>query len=120
MFKLSLLQVKAALYVARTEISAPRIVKLTAESVTFRWKDRSDGGSEKLLTIPGIEFVRRYLRHVLPHGLRSIRYYGFLHPAAVRQRERLPSGLGMAEPSPKVKLPPQQFNCPDCQTPLSL
>jgi hypothetical protein len=33
------------------------------------------------------EFVKRYLRHVLPSGLRSIRYYGFCHPAAkVKQR----------------------------------
>ena len=29
------------------------------------------------MTLTGSEFVRRYLRHVLPSGLRSIRYYGF-------------------------------------------
>ena len=35
------------------------------------------------------EFVKRYLRHVLPRGLRSIRSYGFCHPAARVKRLRI-------------------------------
>lgn len=33
--------------------------------------------------------MRRYLRHALPKGLRSIRYHGFHHPAAKKNRERV-------------------------------
>jgi len=103
------------LYVARTAIADSRIVEVTTENVTFRWKDRTNGGMERLLRIPGVEFVRRYLRHVLPHGLRSIRYYGFCHPAAIRQREKLRSGLGMTSQPPRIVAPPHDFSCSQCQ-----
>jgi hypothetical protein len=73
-------------YVARTAITDARIVELTENSLTFRWKDRSNGNRPETLTLPGVEFVRRYLRHVLPAGLRSIRYYGFCHPTAKASR----------------------------------
>jgi hypothetical protein len=41
-----------------------------------------------------VEFVARYLRHVLPRGLRSIRYYGFCHPAARAKRLRVQTHAG--------------------------
>ena len=46
--------------------------------VTFRWKDRS---SETWQTerIPGVEFLRRFLQHVLPRGFHRCRYYGLWH-----------------------------------------
>ena len=47
------------------------------------------------MSIPAVEFVERYLRHVLPRGLRSIRHYGFCHPAAKRKRERIGVHSGM-------------------------
>jgi len=106
-------------YVARTAIADSRIVKVTKDSVTFRWKDRAGGGGEKLQTISGIEFVRRYLRHVLPSGLRAIRYYGFCHPAAVKIREKLRSGLGMAPLSSNNKVPAiKEYQCPQCHVAL--
>ncbi len=37
----------------------------------------------------GVEFVARYLRHVLRAGMRAIRRYGFCHPAAKVKRERV-------------------------------
>ena len=84
----------------------------------FRWKDRSDGSRTKLMTLPGIEFVRRYLRHVLPRGLRSIRYYWFCHPTARANRLRirlhtgLPVDLGAA---PSVPAPANHApTCPCC------
>ncbi|HXJ58175.1 MAG TPA: transposase [Verrucomicrobiae bacterium] len=76
-------------YVARTAISSARIQEVTSKSVSFRWKNRAAGGRQETLTVPGVEFVRRFLRHVLPRGLRSIRYYGFCHPAAKANRLRV-------------------------------
>ena len=76
-------------YVTRTAIGDSRIVALTESHVTFRWKDRANANQQKTETIPGDEFVRRYLRHVLPRGLRAIRYFGFCHPAAKLKRERV-------------------------------
>lgn len=92
-------------YVARTAITNARMAAVDQNAVTFRWKDRSDHNQTKILTLPGVEFVGRYLRHVLPIGLRSIRYYGFCHPAAKarRMRVQLHSGrtvqFGATEPA---------------------
>ena len=83
-------------YVARTAINDARIVEVNDHSVTFRWKDRADHNRTKIDTIPGVEFVKRYLRHVLPKGLRSIRYYGFCHPSAKASRMRVQFHTGMA------------------------
>jgi hypothetical protein len=63
--------------------------------VTFTWKDRDNNDLIRTETIPGTEFVRRYLLHVLPRGMRSIRYYGFCHPAAKRNRERIRLHTGL-------------------------
>ena len=76
-------------YVSRTAIGDSRILEINDETVRFSWKDRSDGDKLKQLSLPGTEFVRRYLRHVLPKGLRSIRYFGFCHPAAKKNRSKI-------------------------------
>jgi hypothetical protein len=75
-------------YVARTAIRDERIVAVDEHTVTFRWKHRDQNRIETS-TLTGIEFVRRYLRHVLPRGLRSVRYYGFCHPRAKTKRLRV-------------------------------
>ena len=33
---------------------------------------------EKITSLAGVEFVRRFLQHVLPRGFQRIRYYGLL------------------------------------------
>jgi hypothetical protein len=52
--------------------------------VTLRIKDYRDGNRLKTLCLPGEEFVRRFLLHVLPKGLMRVRHFGFL---ANRRRE---------------------------------
>jgi hypothetical protein len=81
-------------YVARTAIGDARMVRITEETVTFRWKNRDAGNRTELCTLQGVEFVERYLRHVLPRGLRSIRYYGFCHPSAKVKRLRVQCHAG--------------------------
>jgi hypothetical protein len=117
-------------YVARTAIHDRRLVSVTSQAVTFRWKDRAHQNRTRLLTLPGVEFVRRYLRHVLPTGLRSVRYYGFCHPAAKASRLRVqlhsgkPMDLGLAvlaSHAPSHELPePSAPLCPQCGQPMKL
>lgn len=83
-------------YVARTAINDSRLVNVTDHSMTFHWKNRDQGNRRETSTIPGVEFVARYLRQVLPRGLRSIRYYGFAHPAAKANRMRIQFHTGLA------------------------
>jgi hypothetical protein len=109
------------LYVARTAICDARLLKVCDHAVTFRWKNR-DRNLRESLTLPGVEFVRRYLRHVLPRGLRSIRYYGFCHPAAKANRLRVQLHSGLVADwgalPPLDAAPPVTHRCPHCGGPL--
>ena len=46
--------------------------------LAFRWKDYAHGGRPGLMRLAAIEFLRRFLLHVLPSGFMKIRHYGFL------------------------------------------
>ncbi len=109
-------------YVCRTAIGDSRILSITDTHVTFSWRDRANGNAPKTETLTGGEFVNRYLRHVLPRGLRAIRYFGFCHPAAKAKRERIafhtgrPLHIGaLAKPPEK---PPHVVTCPCCGEPM--
>ena len=48
------------------------------DTVTYYVKDYREEGKWKELTIPGVEFVRRFLMHVPPKRVVRIRHYGLL------------------------------------------
>ena len=90
-----------ARYTHRVAISNHRIRSLTDSRVTFSYRDRADHGRTKRMTLPADEFIRRFLLHVLPHGFRRIRHFGFLASAA--KRHALPiiqEALGSTKPTP--------------------
>jgi hypothetical protein len=65
-------------YVHRSALSNGRLVALSEADVSFTWKDYAHGGKERVLTLPGEEFLRRWLQHVLPKGFVKVRHYGLL------------------------------------------
>ncbi len=65
-------------YTHRIAISNRRIISMTDNSVTYSVKDYKNKGKWNTLTIPGEEFIRRFLMHVLPKGFVRIRHYGLL------------------------------------------
>jgi hypothetical protein len=67
-----------ARYTHRVAISNQRLESMDDERVSFRWKDYADRNTSKVMTINGVEFVRRFLQHVLPTGFVRIRHFGFL------------------------------------------
>jgi Putative transposase len=73
-----------ARYTHRVAISNARLVKLDGGQVTFTYKDYADDAKTKELTLSVVEFVRRWVQHVLPRGFVKIRHYGLL---ANRHRE---------------------------------
>lgn len=77
-----------ARYTHRVAISNHRLVNVTNDDVTFRWKDYAHGGQQRLMTLTADEFLRRLFLHVLPRGFVRIRFYGFL--AARRRAHDLP------------------------------
>jgi hypothetical protein len=65
-------------YVQRLALSNGRLVGLTDEGVSLTWKDYARGGKERVLTLGGEEFLRRWVQHVLPQGFVKVRHYGLL------------------------------------------
>jgi hypothetical protein len=65
-------------YTHRVAISNSRIEEFDGTTVTFKWKDYKDNCRIKHMTLSVLEFVRRFLLHVLPSGFVKIRHYGIL------------------------------------------
>jgi hypothetical protein len=115
-----------ARYVSGAAICDARLLSYEEGRVTFRAKNYRQGRRRQTLTLPGLEFTRRFLLHVLPRGLVRVRYCGLLAntqrgvllprcrqllgPPAVDQAEALPDSPLPAS-SPDVPAP----LCPACQ-----
>ena len=67
-----------ARYTHRVAIANGRIPSFADGRVTFRWRDSAHGNKRKVMTLDAVEFIRRFLLHVLPSGFVKIRHYGFL------------------------------------------
>ena len=65
-------------YTHRVALSNDRLVSVSEKQVTLRWRDSADGDKIKLLTLEVLEFIRRFLLHVLPDRFVKIRHYGLL------------------------------------------
>jgi len=65
-------------YTHRIAISNHRIKSIENGEVIFTYKDRSNDNQTKTMTLDAMEFIRRFLLHVLPFRFMKIRYYGFL------------------------------------------
>jgi hypothetical protein len=76
-----------ACYTHRVAISNRRLVSLEDGRVTFEWKDYAAGSQTKTMTLEAVEFIRRFLLHVLPSGFIHIRHFGFL--ANRKRKEKL-------------------------------
>lgn len=99
-------------YTHRVAISNRRLVSVKDGRVTFTYKDYRQEGQKKIMTLDAVEFIRRFLQHILPYGFHKIRYYGIL---ATRNRKTKLAGLqhslgyspagqdAMAVDEPKIK-----------------
>lgn len=101
-------------YIFRVALSNRRLVAMTDESVTFRY--RPSGSREwRLCTVSAVEFLRRFLQHVLPKGFVKARYYGFSVPVSGRCCVRLrPGSRHRKQPNrhrPNCRRP-QRHRCP--------
>jgi Putative transposase/Transposase zinc-binding domain len=108
-----------ARYTYRVAMSNQRLLAVTADTVTFRWKDYRDGGKEKVMTLSVEEFARRFLQHVLPKAFVRIRHYGLL--ANRNRASRLATCqklLGVAGPTLPAGVQPaadESRCCPVCK-----
>jgi len=67
-----------ARYTHRVAISNGRLLSLENGQVRFRWRDSRHGNRRSVMTLDAVEFIRRFLLHVLPAGFVKIRHFGLL------------------------------------------
>jgi hypothetical protein len=81
-------------YLHRTAFANSRLIRIEDGQVTFRYKVRRLR-QWKTKTLPALEFMHRFLQHVLPRGTHKVRYYGIWHPAhrSLLRRVQLATGL---------------------------
>ena len=111
-----------ARYTHRVAIGNRRILAVGEAGVRFRCRDRGNSGRTRTMLLPGIEFLRRFLLHVLPRGFPRIRHYGLL---GNRKRAtklalcRLQLGVPMPSPPATVTVAPCGIAtdwCPRCHS----
>jgi hypothetical protein len=105
-------------YVFKVAISNSRIVNVQDRTVLIRYRKLHSERS-RILPLEVMEFIRRFLQHVLPTGFMKIRYYGFMNPNCAVALDRirglieLSYGFAVDLPVPDVE-PPRPNTCPSC------
>jgi len=117
-----------ARYTHRVAISNQRLVSMDDRHVSFRWKDYAHGGGWRTMTLLAVEFLRRFLLHVLPSGFQRIRHYGFLANChrqrkldvcrRLLQQQQEQAAPPAAEPASAGDFPfgPEAHACPVCRS----
>lgn len=88
-------------YTHRVGIANSRLVHVDGDSVTFRTKNG------RTATIEPVEFLRRFVQHVLPPRFVKIRHYGLYSSSLVRRalpiaRHRLPQPTQCSVPAREI------------------
>jgi hypothetical protein len=114
-----------ARYTHRVAISNHRLVDVTEDTVSFRWKDYRHGSQMRTLTLDAEEFLRRFLVHVLPTRFVRIRYFGFLAsrcrtPQLTQCRQALVVAPAPVPDPPPATHPQPSWPCPRCGAPMRL
>ena len=115
-----------ARYVHRVAFANSRLVRIEDGQVTFRYQNRRKQQWDTM-TLPAMEFMRRFLQHVLPRGTHKVRYYGVWNPSqrSLLRRIQLVTGSGQApsttndEPTTDTEKTPdgsfeKRRKCPCC------
>jgi hypothetical protein len=115
-------------YTHRVALSNQRLISCDDGVVRFHYRDRKDGDTRKIAALPADEFLRRFLRHVLPKGFLRIRHYGVLaNRRKTELLERCRMHLGVAKPAPLAEKTTAEWimeligidvtRCPQCGSP---
>ena len=109
-----------ARYTRKGAMSESRLVSVNKQSVSFKYRHYADKHSEKVMTLSCVEFLRRYLLHVLPKGFMRIRHYGFLANACYKRKLALIKAQGSNRCKVKPKKaeaasPPPHWPCEVCK-----
>jgi len=65
-------------YTHRVAISNHRLLSVNNDFIRFTYKNYKDESKKKIMRLTAEEFIRRFFLHILPHGFKKIRFFGFL------------------------------------------
>jgi len=111
-------------YVFKVAISNSRIVKVEDHSVSFRYR-KPHSRRWRIMTLDAIEFIRRFLQHVLPCGFMKVRYFGYMNPNCkvgldtISALIDLAYGFRLRQPEPELE-PWHPITCRKCGGTLRL
>jgi len=112
-------------YVFKVAIANSRIVKVENRTVTFRYQ-KPKSSRWRTMALDALEFIRRFLQHVLPTGFMKVRYFGFINPNCkvgldtISALIELSYGFNLPELDADVLEPWQPIVCPHCGGALKL
>ena len=115
-----------ARYTHRVAIANHRLVAVTNDTVSFRWKDYRHGSQMRTLTLDVDDFLRRFLLHVLPKRFVRIRYFGLLAPRCrTDDLATCRMVLAVAPPPPVIASSvastlTRLWRCPRCGAPMRI
>jgi hypothetical protein len=102
-------------YVFKVAISNSRIIKVQDHKVFFNYKN-TQSNRWRTMALDIMEFMRRFLQHVLPTGFMKVRYYGFLAPGSSVSVEKINAlieiSFGFQITKPEINIEP--FDPPTC------
>jgi len=96
-------------------ISNHRLLAFNGDHVTFHWKDYAHDDQRRTMTLSAMEFLRRFVQHILPRGFVRIRQFGYLASACRTARLALARSLlrRASRPSKTPSTRPAWY-CPRC------
>jgi hypothetical protein len=105
-------------YVFKVAISNSRIIKVENRTVTFKYR-KHGSVRYRSVSLDVMEFLRRFLQHVLPAGFTKVRHFGFMSPSSSLTADGIRQ-LIMKQTTDIPQLPvekpdhPPGPHCPDC------
>jgi len=119
-------------YTHSIAISEHRILELTEEKIKIQYKDYADEDEngipkKKTLKLTYLDFIKRFVKHILPSRFQKIRYFGFW--AMTNRKRKLAKCQALLQHVPlvltmkaikalvKQKLGIDPSVCPACQSP---
>jgi hypothetical protein len=105
-------------YVFKVAISNSRLISLKERTVTFTYR-KPDSARPRTMSLDVLEFMRRFLQHVLPSGFMKVRHFGFLNASCPIKTDTIRPMITQ-QPGPLLERPHTTANpsmalaCPNC------
>jgi hypothetical protein len=111
-------------YVFRIALTNNRLEQIQDGKVTFHYRDNRTQLIRRI-TLSGIEFLCRFLQHVLPRGCTKVRHYGLFSPhcrtkldsarSFITLPDAIPTTVSTSLETPNMAADPGYETCPFCR-----